>query len=100
MFAEIKNYLDKTYLHEHSLNTIARQFGLNEFSLKKGFKANFNTTVFDYLLTKRMEHAHSLLLNTSQSIQEISSITGYKYSNHFSTAFKKRFGISPVAFRN
>lgn len=99
LFVEIKNYLDRTYLNEHSLKSIARQFGLNEFTLKKGFKTNYNTTVFDYLLTKRLEHAHELLLHTTQSIREISLISGYKYSNHFSTAFKKRFGISPFALR-
>lgn len=100
LFIEIKNYLDMTYLSEHSLKSIARQFGLNEFSLKKGFKENFNSTVFDYLLTKRMAYAHELLATTTRSIQEISSITGYKYSNHFSTAFKKHYGIRPTTFRN
>lgn len=99
LFVEIKRYLDRTYLNDHSLKSIARQFGLNEFTLKKGFKANYHTTVFDYLLTKRLEHAHHLLLNTSNSVQEISSITGYKFSNHFSTAFKKRYGVSPAAIR-
>lgn len=98
-FMEVRAYLDKTFLEEHSLKSIARQFGLNEFSLKKGFKSNFSTTVFDYLLSKRLDYARVLLQSTTQSVQEIGAITGYKYSNHFSAAFKKKFGISPSFFR-
>lgn len=99
-FLEVREYLNKTFLEEHSLKSIARQFGLNEFTLKKGFKSNFNTTVFDYLLSKKLEYARELLQSTTQTVQEIGAATGYKYSNHFSTAFKKKFGVSPSFFRS
>lgn len=95
LFYAIHDYLADSFLQEHSLKEIARNFGINEFVLKKGFRENFNTTVFEFLLSKRLEHAHQLLLNTDQTIQEISSLVGYKYPNHFSTAFKKKFGINP-----
>jgi AraC-like DNA-binding protein len=99
VFRAIRDYLDETFLHEHTLKAIARHFGVNEFALKKGFRENFNTTVFDYLLTRRLEHGRELLLNTSQTIQQVSSVVGYKYPNHFSVAFKKQFGISPAQIR-
>lgn len=95
LFYAIREYLADTFLREHSLKEIARNFGINEFTLKKGFRENFNTTVFEFLLGKRLEHAHHLLLNNDQTIQEISSLVGYKYPNHFSAAFKKKFGITP-----
>ncbi len=95
LFYAIHDYLAGNFLKEHSLKEIARNFGINEFVLKKGFRENFNTTVFEFLLSKRLEHAYHLLLNADQTIQEISSIVGYKYHNHFSTAFKKKFGINP-----
>ncbi len=99
LFHEIRSYLDRTCLEEHSLKSISRQFGVNEFALKKGFKSNFNTTVFEYLLSRRLEHAQQLLLSTSKPVQEISALIGYKYSNHFSVAFKKKFGMSPAAMK-
>ena len=99
VFHAIRTYLDETYLQEHSLKNIARHFGINEFSLKKGFREHYNTTVFDYLLNKRLEYARELLSSNHKTIQQVSTIVGYKYPNHFSVAFKKRFGISPVHFR-
>lgn len=100
LFYAIHDYLADSFLQEHSLKEIARNFGINEFTLKKGFRENFNTTVFEFLLSKRLEHAHQLLLNTDQRIQEISSIVGYKYPNHFSTAFRKKFGFNPTLLKD
>jgi len=98
-FYHIREYLDQTFLKEHSLNNLARNFGINEYALKKGFREHFQTTVFDYLLSKRMEHSYTLLQTGTKKIEEISSIVGYKYPNHFSTAFKKKFGVRPAQVR-
>jgi AraC-like DNA-binding protein len=99
LFQSIRQYLDQTFLQDHSLKNIARHFGINEFSLKKGFKENFNTTVFEYLLNKRLEYGLELLQTGQYCVEEVGSKVGYKYPNHFSTAFKKHFGISPAQVR-
>ncbi|MDZ7648290.1 MAG: helix-turn-helix transcriptional regulator [Cytophagales bacterium] len=100
LFYSIRDYLTSNFLKEHSLTDIARNFGINEFALKKGFRENFQTTVFEFLLSKRLEHAREQLLHTNQSVQEIGSVVGYKYPNHFSSAFKKRFGILPSSLKS
>lgn len=100
LFYDIQNYLAANFLKEHTLKEIARTFGINEFALKKGFRENFHTTVFDFLLSKRMEHAREQLLNTDSTVREVSTQVGYKYPNHFSTAFRKKFGVSPASLKN
>jgi len=91
----IREYLDRSFLEAHSLKGLCQRFGINEFALKHGFKENFHTTVFDYILSKRLEYGRDLLLDTDATIQIVSTKVGYKYPNHFSTAFKHKFGISP-----
>lgn len=100
LFMAIQQHLDDTFLQEHSLKNIARHFGINDFILKKGFKETVGTTVFDYLLSKRLAHGMQLLQSTNQSISDIGSIVGYKYPNHFSASFKKMYGVSPSELRN
>lgn len=95
---EVKLFLDQSFLQDHSLRSICMQFGINEFALKSGFKKQFGTTVFDYLISRRLEHARELLVQGGLPVGQVGSIVGYKYSNHFSTAFKNRFGITPTAF--
>jgi len=99
LFYAIRDYLMANFLKELTLKEIARNFGINEFKLKKGFRENFKTTVFEFLLGQRLEYAREQLLYTPQTVHEISSLVGYKYANHFSTAFKKRFGICPGSLK-
>jgi len=78
-----------------TLSQLARTAGLNEFKLKKGFKETFDQTVFEYLAHVRLETAKNDLLNTDKSVTEIAGELGYSSLQHFSTAFKKKFGVSP-----
>lgn len=95
----IKEYLEENISANHTLNELAREAGLNDFKLKKGFKELFNTTVFGYLHELRMKTAKELLLNTSKPIADISEYCGYVYVQSFTTAFRKKFGITPEKLR-
>ena len=95
----LKEFLNKTFTKEHSLRTLSKSFGLNEFKLKRGFKELFGTTVFDYLHDLKMEYARQRLSGEDVLINEVSGLVGYKNPNHFSTAFKRKFGINPTQVR-
>ncbi len=59
----------------------------------------FGTTVFGYLFEYRMEMACRLLLDSEMNVQEIGNNIGYEHHSHFPTAFKRRFGVSPLEYR-
>jgi AraC-like DNA-binding protein len=91
---EIKNYLEENYLESITLKGLCRQFGINEFALKKNFKTQFNQTIFGYIQQLRMEKAKELLLS-GKSIKEVSAEVGYEHPQHFSTAFRKWYHMKP-----
>jgi AraC-like DNA-binding protein len=99
-FYALRDFLHQNFAGNHSLRTLGKAFGLNEFKLKKGFKEIFGTTVFDYLHDVKMEHARRLLQDAGNYVNEVSNQVGYKNPNHFSTAFKRKFGINPTQYRN
>ena len=78
-----------------SLLDLAKLVGTNEFTLKKGFKEVFGTTVFGYLSDVKMDHAKKLLLEEGLSIGQVAEEVGYKHPHHFSAAFKRKFGMLP-----
>ncbi|MEM6452131.1 MAG: AraC family transcriptional regulator [Cyanobacteria bacterium P01_D01_bin.105] len=82
-----------------SLVELARQVGLNDFLLKKGFRQVFGNTVFGELQAYRLELAKQLLAEGSLSAAEISRLAGYAHPNSFARAFKQKFGISPTTYR-
>lgn len=100
VFHAIHEYLGKTFNEDHSLQSLSRQFGINEFKLKQGFRKAFNTTVFGHLFDIKMNHARQLILEEDMLMHEVSRQVGYKNPNHFSTAFKKKFGFSPNELKN
>jgi len=78
-----------------SLLALSRQVGLNDCTLKRGFKQVFGTTVFGYLHDYRMEQARQLLSNEEMNVNEVARAIGYASRSAFYTAFRKKFGISP-----
>lgn len=99
LLAAVHQYLTAHYSEEFSLKGLSKTWGINEFTLKKGFKSLYGKTVFDYLFELKMNHARRLLLEEGKLVCEVSRAVGYRNPNHFSTAFKKKFGVRPLAFR-
>jgi len=95
----VKDYIDQNFLDPNSLESLSRNFGLNEFKLKLGFKTLFETSPIRYLLRKRLTYALSLLQDTDKTIKEISHEIGYAHAANFTTAFVRAFGNSPQSFR-
>ena len=95
-----KHYLESNLeVQNLTLQSLARYVGTNEFTLKKGFKQLWGLTVFGFWKRKKMEKASELLIKRDVTIGEIAQKLGYKNHRHFSTAFKKFFGISPKDYR-
>ncbi|HVI47342.1 MAG TPA: AraC family transcriptional regulator [Chitinophaga sp.] len=82
-----------------SLVQLSRMTGLNEFKLKSGFKSLFDTTVFTYFNDHRLNLAKELILDSSKPLAEIADETGYSSPQHFSNAFRKKFGVNPASLR-
>ena len=82
-----------------SLIDLAHLCGLNEFKLKQGFRQLFGTTVFGYLYSYRMEQAQYLLHSSQLSIAAVSAQVGYRSPEAFSTAFRRKFAVSPKAYQ-
>ncbi|MGX5818442.1 helix-turn-helix domain-containing protein [Chitinophaga lutea] len=78
-----------------TIRDLARRVAMNECYLKKGFKAMYGTTIYDYFQKERMEKAKGLLYEKGLSVSEVAIMMGYSCISHFSTAFKKHTGLKP-----
>jgi AraC-like DNA-binding protein len=90
-----KDYLDQNYNKKIKIIDLAKIIGTNQQTLKKGFKELFGTTIWGYYNDLRMEIAKDLLINQEKSIAEVADNIGYKNPQHFTVAFKKKYGILP-----
>ena len=95
----IDGHLDDAGL---SVVKIARAFGLSTRSVHKLFEGEPNTvarTIWD----RRLERCRDEMVDPSlitRSITEIAHFWGFSDSQHFSRAFRQRYGLSPREYRN
>ena len=93
-----REYLVQHAQHPPSLTELAKISGINEFKLKQGFKEVFNNTVFGYLSDYKLGQAKDLLLE-KKAIKDVADELGYSSVQHFSNAFRKKFGVTPGRLR-
>ncbi|MEH2290578.1 AraC family transcriptional regulator [Nostoc sp.] len=66
-----KAILNQRLPHPPSLINLAKEIGLNDFKLKRGFREVFGTTVLEYVQSLRLEQAQRLLPRTNLTVAEI-----------------------------
>lgn len=98
--AWVKKHIDDHPDVPVTIAQLAKQAGTNEQYLKTHFKMLNDTTVFAYILTKRMEYARNLLVSGNYKISEVAYKSGYKQASHFSSSFKKHFGYLPQKLKS
>jgi len=94
-----REYLLQHMEHPPSLPQLALVSGINEFKLKRGFKEIFNHTIYGYLSDAKLELAKAALDQKKKTVGEIAFELGYSSIQHFSKAFRKKYGLPPRAFR-
>ncbi|OIJ68040.1 AraC family transcriptional regulator [Streptomyces mangrovisoli] len=89
----------KAYVQEHladpglSAARIARGIGISERHLSRVFAAG-GTSVPQYLLGARLEHAHALLARSAErTVADVAARCGFGSAAHFSHRFKEHYGL-------
>ncbi|MCW3103356.1 MAG: AraC family transcriptional regulator [Bacteroidetes bacterium] len=94
-----RDYLLQHMEHPPSLPQLAIISGINEFKLKRGFKEIFDHTIYGYLSDAKLELAKGALDQRNKTVGEIAFELGYSSIQHFSKAFRKKYGLPPTAFK-
>ncbi len=84
----------------YSLAFAARENYISVSSLAVGFKKQFGIPFYRYLRCLRLSLACTLLAETFDPVACIAIKVGFATSCGFNKAFKKRYGMAPLAFRS
>ena len=88
----------KLHLYDSQLkiDKLHRLCGISDTYFRKIFVAQFRMSPQEYVLTKRIAYAKSIIENGDyNTIREVSEAVGYTDPLYFSKAFKKMQGVSP-----
>jgi signal transduction histidine kinase/AraC-like DNA-binding protein/CheY-like chemotaxis protein len=93
---ELNAFIDEHMADEKlNIDRICRHIGVSRVQLYRKVKALLGCSVNDFVLNKRLTKARHLLADEDAAIAEVAYRVGFSSPSYFSTAFKKRFGISP-----
>ncbi len=93
-----------TYLHKHfdkniTLSEAAKLAAMNEIAFSRFFKSRTGKTFIDTLTEIRLGHASKMLIETTQSVNEIAYKCGFNNISNFNRIFKKKKACTPKEFR-
>lgn len=96
-----KNYILSHYQENISLSDVAEFCGVSSSYLSDLFHKTFQETYSKYLLRIRMEQAAKLLRQSPDiKIYSVAKQTGFVSTKHFSSVFKKYYGVTPTNYIN
>lgn len=93
------HYIRNNIAGDLSLNVLANIANMSSFYYAHCFKKQTGFSPIEFVINTRMDYAKSLLVRTTQSIEEIAYQSGYSSSSSFITAFIKRMNITPKQYR-
>jgi AraC-like DNA-binding protein len=94
-----KELADARYAEPLTVAELAAATGLSPAHFSREFRKAFGESPHQYLLTRRLERAATLLRNTDWSVLQICTTVGLSSPGSFTTSFRRMFGRTPTEYR-
>jgi len=99
LYNDITEYISWHICENIKVNEIADYFGYNEKYLSTFFHRMSGTTLKQYILQAKMDHAKAELSDTNRTVSQIAYNIGFSDPHNFTNAFKKITGLTPTEYR-
>ena len=84
------HYLNRNFKKDISLGEAAKISAMSEVAFSRFFKKKTGNSFVDTLNEIRLGHASRLLIDTTQSINEVAFSCGFNNMSHFNRLFKRK----------
>jgi AraC-like DNA-binding protein len=99
MVRAVQEQIGANFTRTLTLEELAATVHLSPFELCRVFRAHTTTTIHQYLTQLRMRAALELIAEPQSDLTTVALTLGYSSHSHFTSAFRRTFGLSPSALR-
>lgn len=93
---DLGEYMENNYSNELDLKGFAHYTGRSLSAFKKDFTETFHQSPGRWIVKRRLQEAKRRIEDGERPV-EVYTEVGFKNLSHFSTAFKREFGVAPTA---
>lgn len=87
--------LNRSFIDPPVINDLAHSVGVSKNSLQKAFRQFTGQSIYDYIVSLKIERALTLFEDRSLRIEDISKAVGYQSKITFYKTFENIFGCKP-----
>lgn len=97
--AMVHNYIEDHFSEDISLEKLASEFYISKFYLTREYKKIYGRTIFQHIITARINCGKKLLRFSDRSIEEIAHMCGFNDQSYFARQFKKAENQTCLSYR-
>ena len=97
--AAVHNYIDDHFTEDLSLEKLSSQFYISKYYLTREYKRIYGKTIFQHIITARINYGKSLLRFSDKSVEEIAHLCGFNDQSYFARQFKKSENLTCFSYR-
>jgi AraC-like DNA-binding protein len=95
----ICDYVESRLADDLNVPAMAEVAGLSPAHFARAFTATVRMTPFRYVMSRRLARARELLERTDRTALDIALDVGFKTPSHFTSLFRRGYGVTPRAIR-
>lgn len=96
---KVIEYIEEHYMDEVKLKDCADVACISTGAFSRFFKQHTGKTLSDYVIDVRLGHACRMLIDSNETIAQVSFNCGYNNISNFNRIFRSKKGCSPSEFR-
>lgn len=95
-----QEYIDTHYRGKCTLKDVSAALYISPNYLSELFKKHMGMKFSEYLLDIRMEKSKAYLMDVHYKVGDVSALVGFSDARYFSSAFRKKYQMTPLEFRS
>ena len=97
--ASVNAFIEEHFSDDLSLEKLANEFYISKYYLTREYKKIYGRTIFQHIITCRINYGKKLLRFSDKSVEEIAHLCGFNDQSYFARQFKKTENLTCFAYR-
>ena len=97
--SQVVHFIEDHFTSDINIESFSELVPLSRRNLELKFKEEMGTTIYQFILGRRIDYFANLLLTTDRTLYDMALESGFNDCKNISRIFKKMKGYTPIEYR-